>query len=177
MASETTVQDEPAGLHPTLRQFDSLIVRAAYRASLRITGSGILAEDLAQEVRSHLAEALNKGKVKERAVRVLITNAIRDRIRFERSRFQLTSTNAAELDDRNAVFSQVDSTTRPDVLTISKWVASQPRRLRAIFELLYGFGYTHREASSVLGLSQPRITQLHQELIERGRLDLKALAA
>jgi DNA-directed RNA polymerase specialized sigma subunit len=52
-----------------------------------------------------------------------------------------------------------------------------PARLRAVFKLLYGSGYTQREPSSVLGLSQPRITQLHQELLQRGRLDLAAVAA
>jgi len=101
---------------------------------------------------------------------------VRDRIRYERSRLQLTSHYACELDDRNTAFGIEDSSTRPEVLTVSKWIASLPSCLRAVFELIYGAGYTQREASSLLGLSQPRITQLHQALLQRGRLDLAILA-
>jgi RNA polymerase sigma factor (sigma-70 family) len=177
MASGKTGPDEPAGLTPTLQQFETLIVRSARRASRYITGSDIMAEDLAQDVRFHLARALEAGRVDESAVRRLITNSLRDRIRFERSRIQLASSNMAELDDCNTAFSLVDSSSRPEVLTVAQWVTSLPGRLRAVFELIYGSGYTQREASSVLGLSQPRITQLHQELLQRGRLDLAAPTA
>ena len=177
MASEQTDPDEPAGPQHTLQQFDRLIMRSARRASRYITGNDGMAEDLAQDVRFHLARALEAERIEEKGIHRLITNALRDRIRFERSRIQLTSHNMAELDDRNTLFSLTDSYTTPEILTVAKWIGSLPSRLRAVFELLYRFGYTQREACSALGLSQPRITQLHQELLERGRLDLPALAA
>jgi RNA polymerase sigma factor (sigma-70 family) len=179
MTCEETAPDSSQGLtYPfsTFQQFDTLITRSARRASYYITGSSSLAEDLAQDVRLHLWRALEAGLVQESAViRRLITNAIRDRIRFERTRIQLTSSGMSELDDRNPAL-LLDASYRPEILTVARWVASLPGRLRAVFELIYGSGYTQREVSSVLGLSQPRITQLHQELLQRGRLDLSALA-
>jgi RNA polymerase sigma factor (sigma-70 family) len=181
MASEKNGPDEPAGpANPLsiIAQFEPLITRSARRASYYITGSTNMAEDLAQDVRFHLLRALEAHHIEESAViRRLITNALRDRIRFERCRIQLASTNTSELDDRNPMLKLSDSSCRPEVLSVAKWVSSLPRRLRAVFELIYRSGYTQREASSVLGLSQPRITQLHQELLQRGRLDLSALAA
>jgi hypothetical protein len=78
------------------KHFSSLrhyIVRSAHRASRYITGSDIITDDLARDVRFHLARALEAGRVEEPAVRRLVTNALRDRIRFERSRIQLTSSN------------------------------------------------------------------------------------
>lgn len=160
----------------TIQPFDTLITRSARRASYYITGSSSLAEDLAQDVRFHLLRALKAGLAEEPAlIRRLITNAVRDRIRFERTRIQLTSSRMSELDDRNPAL-LLEASSRPEILTVAMWVASLPGRLRAVFELIYGSGYTQREISSVLGLSQPRITQLHQELLQRGRLDLSALA-
>jgi RNA polymerase sigma factor (sigma-70 family) len=177
MASETTGSDEPAGLDHILKQCDTLILRSAHRASRYIIGNDSIAEDLAQDVRFHLARALEEGRIEEKAIRRLITNALRDRIRFEGSRIQLTSPEIAELDDRNTALGVTNSATRPEVLTVARWVASLPDTLRSVFNLIYRGGYTQREACSVLGLSQPRITQLHQELLKRGRLELAAPAA
>lgn len=163
MASEQAGPDSSKGLaYPLnpIQQFDTLITRSARRASYYITGRSSPAEDLAQGARFHLLRALEVGLVHDPAViRRLIANAIRDRIRFERSRIKLASTNTTEL------------------LTVAEWVSALPGRLRGVFELIYGSGYTQREASSVLGLSQLHITQLHQELLQHGRLDLSTLAA
>jgi len=69
MAPVTTGQGEPAGLHPTIEQYKNVINHASYRASLRITGSDILTEDIAQEVRFHLSQGLDSGKIHHNAVR------------------------------------------------------------------------------------------------------------
>ena len=49
----------------------------------------------------------------------VITNTLRDRIRFTGGRIQLASTSVPELDDRNAAFSFMDTSLRPEVLTVA----------------------------------------------------------
>jgi hypothetical protein len=68
MASGMTGPDEPAGLHPILQQFDNLIKRSARRASFYITGSNAIEQDLAQDVRLHLARALKAERIEEASV-------------------------------------------------------------------------------------------------------------
>ena len=67
MASGMTGPDEPAGLHPILQQFDNLIKRSARRASFYITGTNAIEQDLAQDVRLHLARALKAERIGEPA--------------------------------------------------------------------------------------------------------------
>lgn len=59
---------------------------------------------------------------------------------------------------------------------VRKWVASLPPRMQRVYALLYVEGVSQREAAVRLGLTQPRISQIHQELLERGRADLAHLA-
>lgn len=68
----------------------------------------------------------------------------------------------------------------PDVFAIrkvGKWVHQLPGNLRRIYEALYVKGNTLREAAALMGLSHPRVAQLHQQLLARGQRELNHLAA
>lgn len=58
---------------------------------------------------------------------------------------------------------------------IRGWLCTLPRILRKVFVTLYRRGLSQREAAVRLGVSQPRICQLHQMLLVRGRCDLAGL--
>ena len=160
-----------------LNQFDPLIKRVARRSSYYLIGSDGAAGDLAQDIRCHLVDVLRNDPVSDAAfVRKIVTNAIRSRIRSERRRLQLGSANAHELDERlPELRGQAPDVARK--LSVSMWLSTLPARLRIVFDVLYVRGYTQREASTALNISQPRIAQLHRELLERGRMELSTLAA
>ena len=160
-----------------IERFDTLITRSVRRASRYINGTPNMSEDLAQDVRAHLVRRLTTADLENaESIRRCITNAIRDRIRYEQLRIQLSSSRIRELSDPKLVFGIVDDATRPEILSVSCWVASLPDRLRFVFNLLYRFGLTQREAASALEMSQATLNRLHQELLIRGRVELAALA-
>lgn len=68
----------------------------------------------------------------------------------------------------------------PDLLAIAKirkWIEKLPGNLRAIYEVLYVNGLPQRAAAAELNISQPRVAQLHQLLLIRGKKELANLVA
>jgi DNA-directed RNA polymerase specialized sigma24 family protein len=61
--------------------------------------------------------------------------------------------------------------------TIARWVNGLPKSLQKLYELIYVKECTQREAASLMRVSQPRIAQLHRQLLQRGRQELAHLAA
>jgi RNA polymerase sigma factor (sigma-70 family) len=55
---------------------------------------------------------------------------------------------------------------------VHRWMSKGPPRLREVFCLLYAEDLTQRQAAVLLGISQPRISQLHGDLLRRGRDEL-----
>ncbi len=62
-------------------------------------------------------------------------------------------------------------------LTVGAWVAGLSPSLKVLHELLYVQECTQREAASIMKISQPRVAQLHRDLLEEGRRNLADLAA
>jgi len=60
---------------------------------------------------------------------------------------------------------------------VAEWVRGLPHQLAQVFELLYRHGLTQAEAGVIMGVSQPRVAQLHAQLLARGKTELVALAA
>ena len=67
----------------------------------------------------------------------------------------------------------------PNVLiqSVRRWAVDLPTRLARLYQLLYVEGATQREAARQMRLSQPRVAQLHRQLLDAGRRDLASLAA
>lgn len=55
---------------------------------------------------------------------------------------------------------------------VRRWIAAGPPRQREVYSLVYETGLTQRDAAKQMGVSQPRITQLHKSLLAKGRHDL-----
>jgi len=63
------------------------------------------------------------------------------------------------------------------IQSVRNWVAELPTRLARLYQLLYVEGATQREVAGRMRLSQPRVAQLHRQLLEAGRRDLASLGA
>jgi DNA-directed RNA polymerase specialized sigma subunit len=59
-----------------------------------------------------------------------------------------------------------------EVMGVRRWIGQLPGPLRQIYNSIYVHGLTQRETARVLGVSQPRISELHNVLLERGRAEL-----
>jgi RNA polymerase sigma factor (sigma-70 family) len=63
------------------------------------------------------------------------------------------------------------------ILRVRRWLETLPLTLRNLFALIYRNGLSQRDAARILRVSQPRVAQLHTELLRRGREALAELAA
>lgn len=152
-----------------LEHWDRDIRRAArWRANRQIL-AGTQADDLAQEARIRvLRVARAYPHAPSHYIRVVIANAVRGAANIDR-RFSVHSPEVEYVVDE----SQVEPTDDIEVADVTRWVGSLPSNLKEIYALIYLEGRTQREAAKLLGVSQPRVAQLHKELVEKTR---KALA-
>lgn len=181
----------PAGaenpLHPTFKflashsdikslidTWASDIERAAQRAAHERGLGYDAAQEFAQAARISLARiATRANELGTFYLRRVIQNAVRDAARQELRMYG----TALPLDA--AVFT-VDPATEEQsalVASVTDWVSLLPPRLQRLYDLLYVQGYTQREAAPLMGVSQPRVTQLHNTLLRRGRAELIVPAA
>lgn len=151
------------------------IGRAAMAAARR---SGVaqdhpLAEDVAQNARIAVLKATRLGLGDdEHYVRRAIANSARSSVRRSR-----VAANEAPLESVDEV-ADVDPGVDPlDVQRVREWVAGQPHHLQRIYGLLYLEDLGQREAARRLGVSQPRVAQLHRDLLTRGRDEFCSRAA
>lgn len=151
------------------------IVRAS-RAAVRrlgLRGDHPIADDVAQDVRLALLLAVRRTGIKdERYVRRLISNSARNSARQSK-------VAALEVPDDNLPV-RLEAPSVCDVLAeraVQRWIGEQKDLLQAVFRLLYCAGLTQRQAAERLGVSQPRVATLHRQLLERGKQQLRDLAA
>jgi RNA polymerase sigma factor (sigma-70 family) len=154
----------------TLRRWNREIESVARAIAHGHGGSLDDAEDFAQAARISLARAArDRRPAAEPYRRKLIKHAAMSAARKERTRFRGLSNNRADLED-NLEVRRIGSAEAEVV----DWITTLPSRLKGVYELLYERGYTQREAAEMLHVSQPRVAQLHNELIRRGREELLA---
>jgi DNA-directed RNA polymerase specialized sigma subunit len=55
---------------------------------------------------------------------------------------------------------------------VKRFIGLLPDKLRTLYELVYVKGCTQREAAAELGVTQPRVAQLHADLLQRGHQEL-----
>ena len=156
-----------------LLSWDNDIKRAARASAL---GSLAEAADLAQLVRMRLL-VVHRGfpEAPDHYLRAVITNVLRSARRKAARSFTANSPLALPVTERlQLVGGHVVATTEPD---IALWVSRLPRRLQELFRHVYADGRSQREVARIMGLSQPRVAQLHRQLLQRGRTDFAELAA
>jgi RNA polymerase sigma factor (sigma-70 family) len=149
-------------------------IRRAARA--RAHGDRTDEDDLAQHARMRLMQV---GRVMSKPptpyVRAVIANAMKSARRRERRSFSTRSPLAREFPDclaAPAIEVHDGSEAR-----VAAWIQTLPTQLRNVYQHLYTDRRPQREAARLMRMSQPRVTQLHRQLLERGRRDLACLAA
>lgn len=156
-----------------LKSWDSDIRRAARAAWRRGVSDR---EDLAQQVRIRvLVGHRSWPSAGEPYIRTVIANTLRTVRRRESRSLIVRSPLAEKLTEHPA--EATDRGLNDRVAAVSAWVASLPTRLAEIYQHLYVEGRSQRDAARLMRVSQPRIAQLHSQLLARGRRDLEELTA
>jgi RNA polymerase sigma factor (sigma-70 family) len=159
-SSPSTYDGELAG-------WDCDIKRAA-RHRARLLDCEADAEDFAQEARIRLLLVTRRlGPRPEGYSRTVIANAIRATARRERAQG-----NRVPLEeDIPSVGASPEDVY--GIRAVTRWVERLPSSLNAIYRVLYRDQRSQRQAGRILGISQPRVAQLHRELLDRGRVELR----
>lgn len=160
----------PSAAEPLLHRWEPIILASA-ESRTRCPAS---CDDVAQAGRLALLNAAKAfdpsrgpsfNNYASRALRNETIKAIR-RLRSHRSGecpLKLAAKNPAPI-------SSNDTSDR-----VRDWLCTLPRVLIRVFVVLYRWDLTQRDAALRLDLSQPRICQLHQTLLVRGRRELAGL--
>lgn len=152
------------------------VTRAADAAAFRLRADAAVRDDLAQAARCQLLCLFrSKHPTSPGYVRRVIQNAIRSAVRRECRGLNPGFGQLVELDENIAARTDESSFDTTDILTA--WLATLPVRLRHLYELLYLRNLTQRDAARLLGVSQPRVAQLHSALLLEGRIVLMAAIA
>jgi len=149
-----------------LQRWDREIRHASNAAAKRIKGTREDAEDFAQEARIRLVRLAARPQAGvDRYVRRVVANAIKTAI---------TRTDTTAFEEIDAQIEAVP----PDepIAEVTAWTEKLPPRLRAVYQHLYVDGRTQRETAHLMDLTQPRIAQMHRQLLDAGRRDLQHLA-
>jgi RNA polymerase sigma factor (sigma-70 family) len=148
-----------------------------------------LTDDLEQAgliafLRATHAYRQDRGKPFANYVRRAVRNAMTSRLRALFAPDGLLAACALDVIFANQQFS-APKENRPDnhyeriemQSYVSEWVRSLPPRVQEIYGLVYEQGLTQREVANRTGISQPRVSQIHRQLVERGKQELAALVA
>lgn len=144
------------------------------------------ANDFAQEADIRLLATLRSGGGGADAyLRRVIANAVcsarRARFRWI-SRYVSHERRTAPSGHDERVGSDFDDFASPininpsEIVAVSQFIGELPPRLQEIYHLLYIEGFTQEEAAAKLGVTRQRITQLHSELLRRGRQHFDAIS-
>jgi RNA polymerase sigma factor (sigma-70 family) len=135
-------------------------------------GSHVDSGDLAQEARLRLLTVIRAfPEAPDQYIAAVIVNAIRTANRRE-NRYR-----GDPLDDQQESHARGDIGDLDRALDVSAWVARQPFRLRRVYRHIYIEGRSQRDTSQMMKVSQPRVAQLHHQLLTNGRTALAYLAA
>jgi RNA polymerase sigma factor (sigma-70 family) len=160
-----------------LAAFDRDIERAARRAARKYGGCDADAQDFAQAARIRLFRVVRRrGPKPERYVRRLIKHAVLRAAITEMRGFGSLSLHRTEVvvDDTGAATIAAPEVTME---AVRSWLTALPGPLRQLVQLVYAEGASQRDAGKVLGLSQPRVAQLHASVLQSGRNSFQSLAA
>jgi RNA polymerase sigma factor (sigma-70 family) len=154
-----------------LKQWDADVRRAARARSSGLSTDADV-DDLAQEARLRLVlVARRRADMPVPYLRTVVANAVRAASRRYRQRAKVE-----ELSEELAAPCEEPRDRRAGEV-VARWVEQLPSSLQAVYQALYRDDRAQRETATMLGISQPRVAQLHRALLERGRRELKHLAA
>lgn len=163
--ADSSLSPVPSSETAFLSSWDNDIKRAARAAA---KGDRAYAEDLAQQARARLM-AVNR--VMEAApppyIRTVIANTLRTARRRESLAFTTRSPLAEELNED--LEASVDQQVEGKEVPVATWVERLPAPLQEIYRRLYVEERSQRETAKLMGVSQPRVAQLHRKLLELGR--------
>jgi DNA-directed RNA polymerase specialized sigma24 family protein len=161
----TTIQERETAF---LLYWDGDIKRAALSAANRGAGDK---EDLEQDARIHLLLLYRcKPDAPPAYIRTVIANALRSVHHREGRSLTSRSPLATRLDLHHR--SLLEEPECGEFWPISVWASQLPTRLRAVYFHLYTEEHSQRDTARVMRISQPRVAQLHHQLLDRARREL-----
>ncbi len=135
-----------------------------------------LAADLAQEALLRLLVVARRGQAhSERYIRRVLANAVK-----RGAARMLSGTDLDVGDEMLDAIHEPPADEDRDVLAdarIRTWVADLRPALQRTYFNVYVLGTTQRAAAVDLGVTQPRVAQLHAQLLTLGHEELRSLAA
>lgn len=157
-----------------LHSWERDIVRAARFRALNRGHDEDIADEFAQAARLRVWGALRKTGTAPSIhyLRKVIANAVRTPLSRD-----LALEAANEIEEGDMVDVRLEQSDPLVVDAVRAWVATLPAQLQRVYRLLFVEEYSQREAALILGVSQPRVAQLHRALLVRGNCDLRQLAA
>jgi len=152
-----------------LRTWDNDIKRAARAAA---NGDRAAEDDLAQQVRARLLVASRAmPDAPTPYLRAVIANTVRTAARRERRSFSARSPMALKLSENLEAPAEEPEDER--VGAVVAWATRLPARLQDAYCHLYIEQLSQRETARLMKVSQPRVAQLHRQLLDRGREELR----
>jgi len=154
-----------------LQDWDGFIVRMSRNLARRVKDRALEAGDIEQVARARLFRLAPKSGSRNWVGKVLYNEMRREAGR---------AASPEALDDEAYALADNDAPTEGELLmrlSVRQWVAKLKPELRAVYSLLYVENLTQRQAAERLECSQSRVNQLHQELVECGRLQFVRRAA
>lgn len=155
-----------------LQAWDKDIKRAARAAA---KGDNAAAEDFAQDARVRVLLACRVlPDAPTPYIRTVIANTLRTAHRREARSFSTRSPLAEKIDDNLAA--SVHDPVDEYASAVLPSVGHLPLRLREVYRHLYADELSQREAARLMYVSQPRVAQLHRQLLGLVRREIAHLA-
>jgi RNA polymerase sigma factor (sigma-70 family) len=158
-----------------LLAWDADVRRSARAAAAKFHLDESYADDFAQEARIRLFNTLRRRPMVQTAyLRRVISNAVQSAVSATR-RWSDHDPIDETTDDLQADPENSNTNDPLEIAAVNKFIDGLPVSLRSVYKLLYEEGRTQQEAASQVGVAQPRIAQLHKELLSRAQGDLNYL--
>ena len=153
-------------------EWDPFIKRNARSLARGARDRALTADDIAQEGRLRLLRLPAATPSTQEWVGTVVRNEMR-RVIGHSTPYERLTPEAFKVADKR-IESEKTTVMR---MAVREWVDRIPDDVRAVYELIYVFDLSQREAAAVLGFSQSKVSQLHQELLRAGRREFAPLAA
>jgi len=158
---------------------EQAVAQLAGAACRRLGGPADIANDIAQNVRisawkrARSSPMLLRQGFLSRAARWAVSNELRYRERW----IVGGSLNVEPLDPshENALPYEALNTDAFARNEVARWTKNISKRLRIVYRGLYRLGMSQRRLARRMRVSQPRVAQLHAELLRAGRRGLAHL--